>query len=203
MILRLRGTAATGVIAQVRCEEERRSAQNRVVGPHATSSPSIRRRCWLRLDPSPDRILTREYAFALRQGLFVQLWCTAPNPEGARAVSRFARTFGAQIEATFSLIEHAPALPNEEVRAEFVASARENRNKPAVLVIGGTGFRAATVRAIASSVVFLAGHRGLVIFGSVEDGVAWIRKNLHIKIDPDDFASFLSSLRQERLAAAT
>jgi hypothetical protein len=120
-------------------------------------------------------------AVATRGNLFVNVMREAQTLERLREVRRhIERHVAAWGEHTISISVLEPgatAQAPREVRDETAAITRDYRSIAAAIVIEGSGFRAAAVRAVVAAIYLVSRspypHR---IVESVDDGARWLRQ---------------------------
>lgn len=129
------------------------------------------------------------YCIATANGTLIQLWRTETPADGvARAIEAIRRSTQ-PIHSTLIVVQDECALPDPPARKllEQLTELLKPTCKIAAMVHEGTGFRAAAVRAILTSLAFLTKQAWpYKIFQSVQHGTTWMA----------DQAPDLSGIRQ-------
>jgi len=142
------------------------------------------------------------YSFAIYDTLFVQLWHANATLEGIQTMRRLLLEAG-KVEAMLIIVDDFKSLPGEAVREEIMLFAREIGAIYSMVVYGGTGFKAAALRALVTGVFALAGQRHVLgVFGAPSEAHAWAaRQGLRIP-DLRSMEAMVAGLREEQRVRA-
>lgn len=124
--------------------------------------------------------ITQEYCLATHRNVLLQIWTRSTPLQGARSARRVARELAARQQgqlATLVIVPVDSAMPDAETRQELsllIADLGPNAAALA-LVHEGTGFRAAALRAVLTSITFLAQKKVPEhVCSSVDEAVGWL-----------------------------
>jgi hypothetical protein len=138
------------------------------------------------------------YAFALHGTVLIHLWRTTATLEAVQTLRRIAVESGARIEGMLVVIDDFGALPTETVREELLRVARHAASTYCVVVYAGSGFKAAALRGLVTSVFTLTGRRNsMSVVSSLPAARDWARKHGHPLPELLEMEAHVTCLREE------
>jgi len=154
-----------------------------------------------RMHPS-HTAFAESYSFAIYDTLLVQLWRANATLEGIQTMRRLILEAG-KVEAMLIIVDDFKSLPSEAVREEIVLLAREIGAISSMIIYGGTGFKAAALRALVTGVFALTRQRHVMgVFGAVSEAHAWAgRQRLRVP-DLRSMEAMVAGLREKQTARA-
>ena len=138
---------------------------------------------------------------ATHRNLLVMVWHGQPAEAMLKRLEALVRGPLEQQDSvlTLTVIEQSAAPPSADIRKAIarLMDSKANRIRASALVFEGNGFRASTVRSVATGLSLLARrpypHR---TFATVKEAAMWLSLEDHCALEPDDIAAVVQRTRK-------
>ncbi|MGC4090096.1 MAG: hypothetical protein QM756_19880 [Polyangiaceae bacterium] len=101
------------------------------------------------------KVVGPDYVLAVYDRLMLQLWQATATLEAAQTLVRFGSEWEHQVKFTLVVVDVFGSMPGPQVREELNKVSRKARATPSAVVYQETGFKAASLRAIATGILAL------------------------------------------------
>lgn len=155
---------------------------------------------------SPAKIVAQNarYCIATWSGTVIQLWRSETPPDGVECVMDVVRNASPPVHSTLIVVEENSELPNPVARKllEQLTLLLAPSCKVVAMIHEGSGFRAAAIRAILTSLVAISKQAfPYKIFKTVELGTTWMMETRPDIPSLEQLGAVVSSLRDDLRAA--
>jgi len=144
-----------------------------------------------------SELITPDYAGAIADRVCVHVWRGAVSVKAIQTTRRFVQHWDEDIRGVFVVIDACSLVPDEAARAEMSRLHDEAALDFVTIVCEGSGFRAASIRAVLTGMhVLQQTPYQTKVFATVTDAAGWAARNYGSLLGALDLPRFVRDLRR-------